>query len=243
VPKQVVYLLDADPDLGDVLDSEQRELARPYAVAEVSRVAEGPWRADHWREGEDAVGLLVLDGLVTRELQLGSRTATEMLGLGDMLRPWQDEERRPGVHVRWQVHEELRLAILDRRLMLVATRWPALVDALFDRAFRRSRALAFSLAMTQLRGIDRRLLVLFWDAANRWGRVTPDGVRVRLPLTHETLAHLVGSRRPSVSLALGDLARRGELIRLEDDWLLRGEPPAFEAAPAVGAPAGDERSG
>ena len=65
--------------------------------------------------------------------------------------------------------------------------------------------------MSQQRGIDRRLLVLFWEAANRWGRVTPDGVRVRLPLTHQTLGHLVGSRRPSVSVALGALAARGEL--------------------------------
>lgn len=230
VSSQVVYLLDADPDLADVVDPEEREVARRYAVARVRSIPKGTWSAGQHDEGNDAIGLLVLDGLLTRELSLGTRTSTELLGLGDLLRPWQDDEGRPGVQVTWCVHEELRVAVLDRRLMLVAARWPALADALMHRAFRRSRALAFSLAMSQLRGIDRRLLVLFWDAANRWGRVTPEGVRVRLPLTHQTLAHLVGARRPSVSLALGDLADRGEVVRFEEEWLLRGEPPVLDEA-------------
>jgi hypothetical protein len=69
--------------------------------------------------------------------------------------------------VRWPVLDPLRLAVIDHRLVLVAARWPALADTLLHRAFRRSRALAFNLAMTQIVGIDRRLLVLFWDAANR----------------------------------------------------------------------------
>ena len=57
-----------------------------------------------------------------------------------------------------------------------------------------------------------------------------DGVRVRLPLTHQTLGHLVGSRRPSVSVALGALAARGELVRDGNEWLLRGPPPALDGA-------------
>jgi hypothetical protein len=226
VTRQAVYLLDADPDLGDALEPEDRQAAHRYAVARVERVAEGPWPADrYWRGDGDTVGLLVLDGLLTRDLDLADRKASELLGTGDLLRPWQDDEGRPGVRVRWTVHDPLRLALIDRRMVLVAARWPAIVDALFDRAFRRARALAFNLAMSQLVGIDRRLLLLFWDAASRWGRVTPEGVRVRLPLTHQTLARLVGSRRPSVSLALADLAGQGRVQRDGDEWLLCGDPP------------------
>lgn len=226
VARQAVYLLDADPDLGDVLTPEDRRAAHRYAVARVERVPEGLWPADQqWCGDDDTVGLLVLDGLLTRDLELADRKASELLGTGDLLRPWQDDERRPGVTVEWVVHDPLRLAVIDRRMVLVAARWPALVDALFDRAFRRARALAFDLAMSQLVGIDRRLLMLFWDAAARWGRMTREGVRVRLPLTHQTLARLVGSRRPSVSLALADLAARGRVQRQGDEWLLTGEPP------------------
>jgi len=94
----------------------------------------------------------------------------------------------------------------------------------------RPAALSSAPGIEPQRGIDRRLLVLFWEAANRWGRVTPDGVRVRLPLTHQTLGHLVGSRRPSVSVALSALAARGELVRDGNEWLLRGAPPALDGA-------------
>ncbi|MDX6713590.1 MAG: family transcriptional regulator, cyclic receptor protein, partial [Baekduia sp.] len=38
------------------------------------------------------------------------------------------------------------------------------------------------------------------------------------------LARLVGARRPSVTSALGDLARDHLLERTEDGWLLRGDP-------------------
>ena len=230
MPSSSVHLLDADPDLADVLDREEREVARRYAVARARLIPRGPWSADRSDEDEGTLGYLLLDGLLTREVRLGTRTATELLGAGDLLRPWPDGDARAGEHVTWWVHEELWLAVLDRRVMAVAARWPALTDVLFRRLFRRTRALAFSLAMSQQRGIDRRLLVLFWEAANRWGRVTPDGVRVRLPLTHQTLGHLVGSRRPSVSVALGALAARGELVRDGNEWLLRGPPPALDGA-------------
>jgi CRP/FNR family cyclic AMP-dependent transcriptional regulator len=69
------------------------------------------------------------------------------------------------------------------------------------------------------------LLLLLWHLADRWGRVTPDGVRVALGVTHQTLADLVAARRPSVTTALQQLARQGLLGRDGDAWLLLGDPP------------------
>ena len=41
----------------------------------------------------------------------------------------------------------------------------------------------------------------------------------------------MGSRRPSVSVALAALAARGELVRDGNkSWLLRGAPPALDGA-------------
>ena len=34
-------------------------------------------------------------------------------------------------------------------------------------------------ALLQLSPVETRLLVLFWYLAERWGRVTPDGISVR----------------------------------------------------------------
>jgi CRP/FNR family transcriptional regulator, cyclic AMP receptor protein len=74
------------------------------------------------------------------------------------------------------------------------------------------------------------LKALFWHLAERWGRVSGDGVIVPLALTHRILGQLVGARRPTVSTALSELAEREELVRRPDgSWLLRGDPPDAES--------------
>jgi len=67
---------------------------------------------------------------------------------------------------------------------------------------------------------------MMWHFADRWGRMTRDGARVHLPITHSVLASVVGARRPSVTTALGRLEAQGMIERLGDgEWLLRGAPP------------------
>jgi hypothetical protein len=96
---------------------------------------------------------------------------------------------------------------------------------LMDRLIDRAQRMAVSQAISQLNGVDRRLLALFWHLAERWGRMTPGGVAVPMTLSHRVLAQLVGARRPTVSTALADLATREELVRRDDGgWLLTGEP-------------------
>ena len=95
--------------------------------------------------------------------------------------------------------------------------------------------------------MDRRLKALFWHLAERWGRVSGDGVIVPLALTHRILGQLVGARRPTVSTALTELAEREELTRRPDgSWLLRGDPPDAESLarkPAAGGQARRARAG
>ena len=38
------------------------------------------------------LGLLVLDGLLIRRIELAGRFAAELLGPGDLLRPWQEDD-------------------------------------------------------------------------------------------------------------------------------------------------------
>ena len=81
------------------------------------------------------------------------------------------------------------------------------------------------MAISQQPRLDDRLWMLFWELADRHGKVHPDGVHVDLPLTHEVLSHLCGARRPSVSSALTKLAEQGRLERNGRGWVLRGDPP------------------
>jgi CRP/FNR family cyclic AMP-dependent transcriptional regulator len=131
---------------------------------------------------------------------------------------------KPDVH--WRVLEPTKVALLDDRFVRAAGPYPEVVAALVLRAVARSQALAVSLAISCVKGLKRRLSMLLWHLADRWGRVGPDGVSVPLVLTHQMIARLVGATRPSGSAALKELEREGTIVkRREGGWILRGEPP------------------
>jgi CRP/FNR family transcriptional regulator, cyclic AMP receptor protein len=225
--RTLIPLLDADAELGEGLTPEELGAARRAVGVYVKALEVGPWApgAEEWPV-PPALGLLVLNGLVTRDIVFAGRTTTELVGAGDVLRPWEDDVQFDPLPfgVVWHVHEATRVAVLDARFALAAARWPALAAALSRRHVRRARGLAFQLAIAQLPRVDDRLLVLLWALAERWGRVSPQGVRLPLQLPHRTLATLVGARRPSVTTALSGLTRDGLVERTDDGWLLRGDP-------------------
>jgi CRP-like cAMP-binding protein len=124
------------------------------------------------------------------------------------------------------VLEPTRLAVLDHGLVQRIVPWPELGVELFNRGTRRAHHLAVALAIAHHQRVDDRLLLTLWHLAERWGRVAPDGVVVPLPLAHQRLADLVGAHRPSVTTAMGELARAGALSRRDNgDWVLHGAPP------------------
>jgi CRP-like cAMP-binding protein len=122
--------------------------------------------------------------------------------------------------------EAAEIAFLDRRFIALAAHWPEVLAELLERAVQRARLLSFQMGIGHIRRVDARLLLLFWNLADRWGRVTRDGVVMPIKLTHGWLAMLVGAQRPSVTTALGQLSQAGRVERLNDgSWLLRGGPP------------------
>jgi CRP-like cAMP-binding protein len=118
------------------------------------------------------------------------------------------------------------LAGLDGTFARRAAAFPEIAIQIADRAMQRSRHLAVAMAIQHHPRIDVRLHLLFWHYADRWGRVDSTGISVRLPLTHSAIAELVGARRPTVSTALGALARQGLILRSGSRWHLSGEPPS-----------------
>jgi CRP/FNR family transcriptional regulator, cyclic AMP receptor protein len=225
--RSTINLLQVDPDFGEGLNPQERASAERVLSVPVRALAPGRW--DPHEEFDDVrpvVGVMVIDGMITRDVVFAGRTTTELLGSGDLLRPWDDDiqfEPLPFAVV-WQVHSPTRIAILDTRVAMAAGRWPAIATALGGRHIRRARGLAFQRAIAQLPRVDDRLIVVLWALAERWGRVGPDGVRLPIDLPHRTLATLVGARRPSVTTALTGLARAGLVERVRDGWLLHGDP-------------------
>jgi CRP-like cAMP-binding protein len=222
-----VRVAETDPQLLAGVPGELHEAARHQLVARTVAAAPGPWdplASDLPCDFEGWLGMLVLDGLVLRQIDLEGLPCCELLGPGDVLRPWDEEDGAATVqtHASWRVLQPARLALLDVGFARRAARWPSVSAEMMRRSIGRSRTLTVLLAATQARRADVRLRALFLHLADRWGRMTPDGVVLELALTHKVISQLTGLRRPSVSIALAELERSGEIVRLaKDAWCIR----------------------
>jgi CRP/FNR family transcriptional regulator, cyclic AMP receptor protein len=230
-----VSVLDADAGMAELVPADERTRAAAATAASVLSVAPGSWRP-----GIDSTplqgghGLLAVDGVLLRRVEVGGRHAAELLGPGDLLRPWQHDPTLATLQLEWtwRVVEPTRFAVLDADWAGRAAAWPQLGAELTGRALSRALRLVITMAIAQQPRLDVRLLMLFWELADRYGIVKPDGVHLPLPLTHELLSHLAGARRPSVSASLTRLAREGLLFRSGHDWVLTGDPPDATSAAA-----------
>ncbi len=220
-------VLELDPDLAPDLDPAARVEAVAASEAEILRLPPGLWDPP----GEvppGHLGMLVVDGFLGRTVRIAGRESVELLAQGDVLRPWVVLGPTSSIEteVRWSVLEPAAVAVLDSEFGRRMSPWPEVIAGLMDRLTLRARWLAFALAVSHVRRVDDRLMLLFWHLADRRGRMTSDGVVVPLKLSHQAIATIIGAQRPTVSTALGQLRERGELERTQNDsWLLRGEPP------------------
>jgi CRP/FNR family transcriptional regulator, cyclic AMP receptor protein len=222
-----VSVVAEDSELAERLAPEHREPARRQLMVSVIALATGVWTTPATFHEPDALGLLVLDGVLVRSVGRASRLGAELLGPGDLVRPWQ-HDGDGGVlafETSWSVVSPARLAVLDGAFSQRLGAFPELFEGLVGRVLQRARGLAVTMAIAQEPTVEARLELMLWHLADRYGRVRPDGVIIPLGLTHTVLARLVAARRPSTTTALGRLVARGALERDPDGWLLRGEPP------------------
>jgi CRP-like cAMP-binding protein len=214
----VVDVLEADPDLAAAATGSADGVASLPALA--IDLPPGPWEPP--RDARpDVLGLLVLSGLLIRRTTCGDVSCDELIGPGDLLRPWLAEHDGLIVpRASWEVTEPCRLALLNGNAVRLGCASPAVLTELLDRALARSRRQGVQNAIATATRIDDRVLLLFAHLAERWGRVNPDGVLIELPLKHAVIAGLVGARRPTVTSALSKLRDTGALRRCPSGWLL-----------------------
>ena len=232
----IVEVLARDPDLASALAEPELAAARRACVARTAKVVKGDWDTGEGHRDPDGFGLLLLSGFVVRRVGRAGRFGAELLGPGDLLRPWQTVGALASSPFEpvWSVVTRAEVAILDADFARRAAPFPGVAVALVDRAMLRSRHLALALAIVQQPRVDGRLHWLLWHLADRWGRRGPEGVTVELPLTHRLLGELVAARRPSVTTALSSLSAEGKVERNGAAWILHGDPPADYADLAAG---------
>lgn len=223
---KAVRVLDEDPELGQGLNEQLAARARRALIARVVSVPCGRWYPPDLTAG---IGFLVLGGLVRRDVYIDEATrSVELLAHGDLLRPHtEDPVSSLPTQVEWVIVDKATMAVLDRDFAAAVGQFPDIISALVARMAERSYRNSVNRAIAAALHVRTRLIGIFWELADRWGKVTPDGVVIELPLTHETLAGVVGARRPSVTTALQQLHDEGTITRVgRTRWLLHGEPPS-----------------
>ena len=217
-----VSLLSAVPEMRAAVPEEERQLAERVLVAPVVS-ARDENLAEVLASVSGAFDFLIVEGMVLKETSLGGRSALEVLGPADVLAPPLTAVRQIESRAisRYHAHGPVTLAALEAHFRQAARRWPALADVLHDLLARQTHRASMHMTMLHLSHVQDRVVALLTDLAERFGHVTTDGVVMDLGLSHELIGSLVASRRPTVTLALGQLESAGRLTRLDGDgWRL-----------------------
>jgi CRP-like cAMP-binding protein len=199
------------------------------AVGELEVLAPGVRGAP--RPESAPVAVLVLDGAVVLRRTIAGSDCAEVLGEGDVLLCTSSgPDGSLSTHSTWDVVTETRVVWLGAPFARAARDAPGLALAVMERIEQRIERMATLNAINRMLRIDARVLAAMWHFSDRWGHVGPDGVLLKLGLTHRAIAGIVGARRPSVTTAMSELQRQGHIARDGDGWLLRGSAPQNGAA-------------
>jgi CRP/FNR family cyclic AMP-dependent transcriptional regulator len=209
------------PEIMKLIPAGERQLAEQ--VLHVPRLQVDGELADMLTATPTAFDFIVADGVVLKQTRYAGRNSLELLGPGDVLAPPLTPSRQLESRATssYQAHGQASLAVVESRFRAAARRWPQLSDVLHDRLARQTHRASMHLAILHIARADDRVLALFCDLAERFGQVTSDGIMIDVELTHDLIGQLIGSRRPTVTVALDELSTTGALIRTSDErWML-----------------------
>jgi CRP/FNR family transcriptional regulator, cyclic AMP receptor protein len=223
-----IHLLDYLPDLA--ADIEGEEAGAVHRALRLPAIALSPGRCDmRAYEADPRVagtpfGLVLIDGLLARQVTLAGRTSTSLYCPVELLDARSDPDSPLLMAGAITCPDEAIVAVLDDRVLATMRRWPHIIARLFALTMRQLERSDVRSAVGKLERVEDRLLAFFWLLAERFGRRGPNGVTIDQPLTHEAIGQLIGARRSTVSLGLRALYEQGVLSRLEDGtWLLAPE--------------------
>ena len=194
-----------------LLSAERREAARTALPGPCRPLRRANGRS---RATAEHLGVLLLDGVVAHDVLMAGVASTELLGPGDVLQPWA-REHEPLLRrtIRWQVLAETRVALLDRRFSWQLSAWPEVNAALMGRLASARSGSPPSRRSPSSRASTAACSRSCWHLAERWGRVTADGVLVPLTLSHPMLGQIVGARPPPRTGAVRGRVPAGALGR------------------------------
>jgi CRP/FNR family transcriptional regulator, cyclic AMP receptor protein len=227
-----ISLVQFEPEFAKRLGEEQRELAAkvrlPVVTLQRGKAIDGAL------DRPAVFGGFVLDGILLETVNVDTRPTLRLIGPGEPVPINHHPMPSPVADCALAVLARSHLVLLDEKFLLAARRWPWLMARLHARTLQQTQRVTAQLAISQLPRVEDRLMSLMWLLAETWGRVTPAGIRLDLPLSHEALGGLIGARRPTVTLAVKQLRDGGLLARRDGGWLIHQRPPAASVARRAG---------
>jgi CRP-like cAMP-binding protein len=220
-----VSLLDVEPHFGRFLPADGFDEAARELLVPVRTVPRGPHDVRALLEHAGAFGAVVLEGILFQRFQVADQVALLLLGPGDVVSLTSASDSTLLADSELRAAVPSKLGVLASEVMVAARRWPQLAAGLYVRASEQLDRMAAQLVICQIPRVGERLLALMWLLAESWGHVTTSGTRLPISLTHDALGEMVGARRPTVTLALGELIEQGAILRQDRGWLLVAPPP------------------
>jgi hypothetical protein len=212
-----VRLLDVEPDLVIGVSTDDFAALRRSLIVPAVSIPVGRWTGQ--ASIAQAVSILVVRGmLICDDSSSLGIPAVQLFGPGDLI----DARLLTKGGTELEALTPAQVAVLDDRMLLAARRCPELALGLTRRLFDGQHERHVAASIRGLAHTEDRIFSYLWHVASRWGRVTPAGLALTLPVTHDQLGRLIAARRPTVSLALAALNQRGALTKLDDGrWLIR----------------------
>lgn len=233
--RATISLADVLPEIVALIAPDDRQLVRDALVVP-AMYAKGGELGTLLATAPSACDFVIVEGIVLKQTRYAGR-ALELLGPGDVLAPPLTPTRQAQVRATsaYQAHGRATLAVIDGHFRAAARRWPQLSDVLHDRLACQTHRASAHLAILHIARAEDRIRALFNDLAERFGHVTPDGIKIDIDLTHDLIGQLIGSRRPTVTLALERLSVANELTKHRDGrWQLNTpRDPAMDTPHAV----------
>jgi CRP/FNR family cyclic AMP-dependent transcriptional regulator len=213
-------LIDVDPDLASGIDQADRELARRACRTAVVRVHRGRWEFP--ADTKSLLAFVVVEGVLCREVALRDRHMLELLGPGDVVQPPLGVVApKLGGATTFTAIIDTALAVVDQQFIRVTARWPSLLTTLMRRVEAQRESLVIQGLIAHLPRAEQRVLLALWHLGDRWGRVTPEGMLLPLPLTHDLLGQMTAARRSTVTIAVNALEDLGQIQRTDGgSWLV-----------------------
>jgi CRP/FNR family cyclic AMP-dependent transcriptional regulator len=221
-------LLHIEPDITRFLPPAQRAEADGLDVP-VLVWERGPIDIDSELRKARAFAGILLEGMVLHRLRVGDQPGLRLLGPGDIVTRSGAQRTLLLAESTYRVSATTEVAILGDEWLGAARQWPLLIPGLQSLLSAQSERLSAQFVICQLPRVDQRLLAVLWLLAESWGHVTSVGTTLPLSLTHDVLGEMIGARRSTVTLALGELSERGAIVRQDEGWLLLEPPPAVAA--------------